>query len=66
MLCASVVVALLGEQLSQLHEGAGFTLLVLELGAQLEVAFNKHLELVLVDRGVDMASSDLAKVSNGD
>jgi len=61
-----VVVALLGQDLSELHVGATFSLAVLQFVGEFEVPFNEHLHFVLVHLGVDLVASHLTKVTDGD
>lgn len=66
MLRRVVVVALLRENLTELHVGAALALTVLQLIGQLEVALDEHLHLVLVHLRVHFVAADLAQVADGD
>ena len=66
VLGARIVVLLLSEDLTELHEGTALTLSVLELAAELKVSLNEHLELLGIHLSVHLVASNLTEVTNGD
>jgi hypothetical protein len=65
MLCWRIVVTLLRQEFTELHKGTCLTLAILEFRRQLKISLHKHLELVLVHGGVNIAAANLAQVTDG-
>lgn len=64
VLGASIEVALLSEDLAELHEGTALALAVLKLARKLKVTLNEHLKFVLVHLRVNLVAAHLAQVAD--
>jgi cytochrome c biogenesis factor len=65
MLCTGLIIYLLSEEFSELHEGTRLSFAVLKLVREFKVTFNEHLQLLLVHLGVGLFSSNLTQVTDG-
>ena len=65
MLCSCIIILLLSEKFSELHKGATLTLSVFKFTGKFQVSLHKHLKLILVHLCIDLVTTDLTKITNG-
>jgi hypothetical protein len=59
-----IVVSLLSQDFTKLHESTGLSLFVFELTREFEIPLNEHLHLILIHLSINLISADLTKVTD--